>query len=66
MAAGDKLIVIGETGRLVIVEATPSAYKEIAAAKVLDGRCWTMPVLSNGRIYVRNSDGHLVSLNVAK
>ena len=66
VAAGDKLIVIGESGRLAIIEASPTAYKEIAAAKVLDGRCWTMPVLSNGRIYVRNSDGHLICLNVEK
>lgn len=65
MAAGDKLIVIGETGRLATVKATPAAYQEIAAAKVVDGRCWTMPILAGGRIYVRNSDGHLVCLDVA-
>ncbi len=66
MAAGDKLIVLGEGGRLAIAEATPTAYKEIAAAEVVSGRCWTMPILANGRIYVRNSDGHLVALDVRK
>ena len=66
MAAGNKLIVMGESGRLAIVEATPSAYKEIAAAQVADGSYWTMPVLSGGRIYVRNSVGHLVCLDVRK
>jgi len=66
MAAGDKLIVIGETGRLAIVEASPAAYKEVAAAQVVDGRCWTMPILANGRIHVRNADGHLVCLDVRK
>ena len=66
MAAGNKLIVLGETGRLAIVEATPDAYKEIAAAQVVDGRCWTMPILAGGRIHVRNSDGHLVCLDVRK
>ena len=66
MAAGDKLIVLGEAGRLAIVAATPTAYKEIAAAQVLDGRCWTMPILAGGRIHVRNSDGHLVCLDVRK
>lgn len=63
-AAGDKLIVIGESGRLAIVEASPAAYRELAAAQVVEGRCWTMPVLANGRIYVRNSDGRLVCLDV--
>ena len=66
MAAGDKLIVLGETGRLATVEATPAAYKEIAAAEVVDGSCWTMPVLAGGRIHVRNSVGHLVCLDVRK
>lgn len=66
MAAGDKLIVLGESGRLAIVVATPTAYKELAAVQVADGRYWTMPVLSGGRIYVRNADGHLVCLDVRK
>lgn len=66
MAAGDKLIVLGETGRLAIANATPTAYQEIAAAEVVDGRCWTMPILAGGRIYCRNSDGHLVCLDVRK
>ena len=66
MAAGNKLIVLGESGRLAIVEATPTAYQEIAAAEVVDGTCWTMPVLAAGRILVRNSIGHLVCLDVRK
>jgi outer membrane protein assembly factor BamB len=65
-AAGDKLIVLGENGRLAIVAATPTAYQEIAAAQVVDGHCWTVPVLAGGRIHVRNSDGHLVCLDVRK
>ena len=66
MAAGDKLIVIGESGRLAIAEATPTAYKEIAAAQVVSGHCWAMPILADGRIYVRDADGHLVCLDVRK
>jgi len=64
MAAGDKLIVLGETGCLAIVAATPAAYQELASTQVVDGRCWTMPVLAVGRIYARNSTGHLVCLDV--
>lgn len=66
MAAGDRLIILGESGRLAIAEATPTAYKELAAAQLVDGRCWTMPILADGRIYARNSDGHLVCLDVRK
>ena len=35
----------------LLVEATPSGYKETARAQPLGGKCWTMPVVSNGRIY---------------
>ena len=31
---------------------------------VLNGRCWTVPVLANGRIYCRNAAGDLVCLDV--
>ena len=66
MGAGDKLIVLGERGRLAIAEATPDAYREIAASQVVPGRCWTMPVLAGGHIYVRDAEGHLVCLDVRK
>jgi outer membrane protein assembly factor BamB len=64
MAADDKLIVLTEKGELIIAEATPTAFKPISRAQVLGGRCWTTPVLSNGKIYCRNSKGDLVCLDV--
>lgn len=64
-AAGDKLIVIGESGTLMIVQATPAGYQELASAEVLSGgRCWTTPVLSGGRVYVRNAPGQTVCVDV--
>jgi outer membrane protein assembly factor BamB len=65
-AARDKLIIIGEKGTLYIVQASPKEYKEISSAKVLSSRCWSMPTLANGNIYVRNGDGHLVCVDVKK
>ena len=62
--ADNKLIILSERGELVIAEANPSAFKEISRAKVLDGKCWTAPVLSHGRIYCRNAKGRLVCLDV--
>jgi len=64
MLADGKLIVLGEKGRLAIVEAAPDAYKELASAQILTGKCWTVPVLANGRIYARNAAGDLVCLDV--
>jgi outer membrane protein assembly factor BamB len=64
IAADGKLIILGEKGKLVITEASPAGYKELASAQVLQGKCWTSPVLANGRIYARNAAGDLVCLDV--
>lgn len=53
-AVGDKLFVLGERGKLSIVQASPDSYKELSSAQVLSGKCWTMPILANGKIYMRN------------
>lgn len=65
-AAGDKLIVVSERGRLMIAEATPDGFKELSGADILSARCWSPPVLSNGYIYVRNSQGKLVCVDMRK
>jgi len=65
MAADGKLIVQGETGELLIVKAQPEKFEALARAKVLSSkRCWTTPVLSQGRIYCRSSEGQVVCLDV--
>jgi outer membrane protein assembly factor BamB len=64
MAADGKLSVLGEKGELVIAEANPREFKALSRAQILGGRCWTMPVLSNGRIYGRNARGELVCVDV--
>jgi outer membrane protein assembly factor BamB len=53
--AGTHLIVLGDAGQLAIVDADPRGYKEIAKRDVLDGKCWTTPILSNGKIYARSA-----------
>jgi len=54
------------TAQLVVAEASADRFRQLARTKVLDGRCWTMPVLSGGRIYCRNYEGDLVCLDVRK
>ncbi len=53
--AGDLILAITDRGELVLVEPTPSAYKEIVRADVLDGKCWSTPILSNGHIFARST-----------
>jgi outer membrane protein assembly factor BamB len=64
MIADGKLLIISERGELVLAKATPDRFEELARAQVLGGKCWITPVLSNGRIYCRNAQGHLVCLDV--
>jgi len=64
MLADGKLIILGEKGRLVIAAASPEDYKEFSSAQILSGKCWTVPVLANGRIYARNAEGKLVCVDV--
>ncbi|MCI0538360.1 MAG: PQQ-like beta-propeller repeat protein [Verrucomicrobiales bacterium] len=64
MAVGNKLVALTGGGELIVAEATPSAFKPLARAQVLSGRCWTVPVFANGRLYCRNLQGSLVCLDV--
>lgn len=62
--AGDKLLLLSETGKLVIAQPNPQEFRPLAEAKILDGRCWTAPVLSHGRLYARNAEGQVVCLDM--
>ncbi len=64
MAAADKLIIITAKGELIIAKADPAKLDPISRTQVLQGRCWTAPVLANGRIYARNAAGRMVCLSV--
>lgn len=65
--AANTLIVLTEAGELVLVEMNPTAYTETAKFKALDLYCWNRPVLSNGRIYARNSaaNSEILALDVS-
>ena len=63
-AAGRDLIIISAKGRLAIAEASPKEFRLTSSMQVLGPDCWTAPVLSNGRIFCRNSHGNVVVLDV--
>jgi len=63
MLADGHLVVLSERGQLLLVEATPAEYSEKAAAPVLEGKCWTMPTLVDGKLYVRNQK-QIACLNI--
>lgn len=63
--ADGRLIVVSEKGELMVGDATPTGFKPVSRAQVSGGLFWTAPVLSHGRIYVRNGEGVLTCLDVS-
>jgi outer membrane protein assembly factor BamB len=52
----DFLLVLGENGKLALMKASAEEPEVVATAKPLSGRCWTMPVLAGGRLFLRNEE----------
>jgi outer membrane protein assembly factor BamB len=52
--ADEKLLILSDRGKLAMIEATPEGYNELARAQVIEGKSWTSPTFSDGKIYLRN------------
>jgi len=52
----DMLLVIAETGEVVLVEATPEAHREVARFQALEGKTWNHPVVTQGKLLLRNAE----------
>ncbi|MBU6402550.1 MAG: PQQ-binding-like beta-propeller repeat protein, partial [Verrucomicrobia bacterium] len=66
ICADGKLLILSESGELLVANPSPSGFKLLARAQVLGGRCWTPPVLANGLLYVRNARGDLRCLDLRR
>jgi outer membrane protein assembly factor BamB len=64
MVADHKIIALSDKGELFTAAVSPQSFTPISRAQVLGGRCWTVPVLANARIYCRNAKGDLLCLDV--
>jgi outer membrane protein assembly factor BamB len=62
--ADGKLFVMLDGGALLVAKASPAGFNELARAKVLEGKCWTVPVVAHGRVYCRSHAGELVCLDL--
>ncbi len=51
----DKLLVLTDAGEIVLVDPNPEAYTELRRFKAVAGKCWNVPALSDGRLYVRST-----------
>ena len=55
IAADGELIVLSESGELVLVEPTPAGYREKGRAAILTGPVRAHPALAGGRLYARDN-----------
>ena len=64
MLADGKLLLLSDDGRLVLAKASPESFEKLSESKILDGRCWTVPVMHRQRIFARNAKGRLVCVRL--
>lgn len=55
LLVGGLLMVQSDDGDVFLVRPDPSGYSEIARFKAVSGKCWNVPAISNGRLYVRST-----------
>ncbi|MDB4657576.1 PQQ-like beta-propeller repeat protein [Verrucomicrobiales bacterium] len=55
LSADGELVILSDKGEIVLVDANPDSYKELARADVLSGKCWSTPSLTDGKIYARST-----------
>ena len=56
MLAGEHLVIMRESGELVLASASPDAFQPLATAGILRGVVRAYPALADGRLYVRSTN----------
>jgi len=62
--ADGKLVAQLEKGGLLVAEADPAGFKLVARGEVFTNRSWTVPTLSDGRLFLRSARGDVACVDV--
>jgi hypothetical protein len=54
LGVGERILILGEGGACALAEASPEKYIEIARFDFSNDRCWTVPVVAHGLLYLRD------------
>jgi outer membrane protein assembly factor BamB len=64
LLASGHLIVMAESGELVLVRATPQQHTEVARFQAIQGKSWNIPAIAGGKLLVRNAT-EMAAYNIA-
>lgn len=64
LGCGDRLLVLSDEGLLAVVKAQREGFQELGRLQILEGRCWTVPVLVGKTLLARNAAGTVVALEL--
>jgi outer membrane protein assembly factor BamB len=55
LLAGQHIIVLTESGDLVLLRATPESHQEVAQFSAIEGKTWNHMAIAGGILLVRNT-----------
>jgi outer membrane protein assembly factor BamB len=56
MLVGDSIVVLSESGEVILVEANPKKYRELGSFQAIEGVTWNTAALSRDTLLVRNAE----------
>ncbi len=64
LRVGNKMIMLSEKGELIWGELGETAFEETHRQKILEGLCWSKPILLGDLLYARSAEGAVVCLRL--
>ncbi|MAT69751.1 MAG: oxidoreductase [Planctomycetaceae bacterium] len=56
LQVGEHLLILSESGEVILVALDPDAYRELSAFPAIDGVTWNNPTLTGDKLLVRNAE----------
>jgi outer membrane protein assembly factor BamB len=64
LLVGNKMIMLSEKGELIWGELDEAAFVETHRQNILEGLCWSKPILLGNMLYARSAEGAVVCLRL--